>query len=214
MAATGSSSDTMVSPLAHELPRTRLAMWLPNVDTRCTATATLSTKESHDMSPTREPTQEIQQTVEEEEVVDAVPRFVDNARRLTEEPTTWVVRNFPGPYSAAHVLDVWPVEGAFRYIEIPYDVAAAAFKGFVVIDFETPELGHHFAAAWDGRFLTDIQRSPLRVRPGRIQGPLALLERFRGKNLQKLSNHRHLPLLFSGTLRLSTRDVLQSLFGQ
>lgn len=134
--------------------------------------------------------------------------------RLRPGQTTLIIHNFPPPFNPAHVLQVWPPDATFDYLEIPYHAVEMRFKGYILLNFPTPDLAQEFGRTWHGRVLNDIQRLPLNIGPANVQGIPALVERFRGKDIWRLHRHGHLPLFYDGLNRLNSQVVMREMLGR
>jgi len=131
---------------------------------------------------------------------------------LPQQGTTVIVWHLPERFDLACVLDLWPMDGTFNYLEVPFSASERCHKGRAIINFASCSMARRFVSKWKGRWVHGSQKEPLEVRLAHIQGLRRLLERFQGKNIQKLDSHGCLPLVCNGTTRLNTRDVLTMLF--
>mmetsp|Transcript_17940 Transcript_17940/g.37312 ORF Transcript_17940/g.37312 Transcript_17940/m.37312 type:complete len:223 (-) Transcript_17940:364-1032(-) len=136
------------------------------------------------------------------------------APSLPEQGTTVIVNHLPDRYDVTSVLKLWPADGTFNYLEVPFSASEKCYKGRAIIHFVTHELAMRFVNTWNGRWMHPSQRAPLEVSLARIQGLFTLILRFQGKDIQKLNKHGRLPLIFDGMKWLKTVDVFTMLFHQ
>mmetsp|Transcript_111305 Transcript_111305/g.325551 ORF Transcript_111305/g.325551 Transcript_111305/m.325551 type:complete len:239 (-) Transcript_111305:100-816(-) len=128
--------------------------------------------------------------------------------------TTVILWNLPDRCNLASVLKLWPVDGTFNYLEVPFSASEKCHKGRALFNFVSHEVAMRFVNEQNGRWVCESQTAPLEVCLARIQGLMMLLERFQGKNNQKLDDHGYLPMIFDGKKQLCTKDVLTMLFHQ
>lgn len=119
----------------------------------------------------------------------------------------------PDAISLAGALELWPIDGTFNYLEVPFSVSES-HKGRSVINFVSYDVAMRFVNTWNGKWVHQAQKQPLEIRLARIQGLRGLLQRFQGKDLQQLDSQGCLPLICNCTRRLNTQDVLAVLFDE
>jgi len=140
-------------------------------------------------------------------------RFLEDGVR-EQVNTTVFIRCFPGPFAKSFLFTLWPPDGSYNYMEIPFRASSGSFKGHVVINFVSAALAHQFFENWHGQYVHRTQPFPLNVTYSFIQGLPALLERFRSKDINRLAKHGHLPMLFHGTERVDFKYVARLLFNE
>jgi len=131
-----------------------------------------------------------------------------------KQGTTVIVWNLPDGYNVDSVLTLWPVDGTFNYLEVPFSASEKCYKGRVIINFVNREVAMRFVNTWNGRWMHHFQRAPLEMCLARVQGLMRLVQRFRHKDIQKLNRHDCLPMMWHGMKRLNTKDALTMLFHQ
>jgi len=129
-----------------------------------------------------------------------------------EQGTTIIVWNLPEELNLAGVLKLWPVDGTFNYLEVPFSASEKRHKGRALFNFVSEEAAMLFVSKWNRQWLHPSQKAPLEIRQAQIQGIQQLLFRFQGKDIDKLDHHGCLPLICDHTLRLNTKSLLTMLF--
>lgn len=125
-----------------------------------------------------------------------------------------IVWHLPNGYDLARVLKLWPLDGTFNYLEVPYSASERCLKGRAIINFVSRELATDFRSKWNGLWVHHSQEARLDICEAHVQGLGNLLERFLRKDITKLHNHGRLPLLCKGVKRLNTEEVLTMLFNE
>lgn len=123
--------------------------------------------------------------------------------------TTLVVRNVPRYYDLEGLLREWTPDGSFDLVHFPYNIKAKRRLGFCFINFISHRHALEFRRHWHARtFPGHDSSAELDINFAKLQGLPSILELFRGKKAELMTDTEILPATFSGTQRLDTRRLL------
>jgi len=152
-------------------------------------------------------------SVVEEEVPDQPsPNSHPRLRILQPAVTTLVVRNLPARFSPQKMLEVWPPDGTYNLLYVPYSMAKRSRLGFAFINMTSHEAAAEFMARWHGQKIVNergVKRLDIIVAD--TQGFMQNLEQLKASKIGKIRNQSYLPLLFLGTRKLDTQALLASM---
>jgi len=121
--------------------------------------------------------------------------------------TTLMVRNIPRRFTPEKLLEVWPVDGSYNLLHVPFNFQKQHRAGVAFINMVSHEAAVEFAAKWHGRKLANgggIKRLDIGV--AEVQGFEGNLRNLKGS---KIKNDIFLPIAFNGTERLDIKALLQ-----
>lgn len=150
----------------------------------------------------------------EEGLKDGVAAFpAAPMRPIGKSITTLVIQNLPGRYTQDDMLAMWPVDGTYDYLHVPYNLLQKRPLGYVFINFLTNELAVAFQRKWHGRSLpgSSSARKPLDVAAADIQGKQENLELIKSRKVNQLSKAGFLPIVLQNGLRLDSKAILNDL---
>jgi len=128
-------------------------------------------------------------------------------RALPPGVTTLVVRNIPGRLTPEKLLEVWPVDGSYNLLHVPFSFQKQRRSGIAFINMVSHQAAVEFAAKWHGRKLASIGGiKRLDVGVAEVQGFEGNLRHLKGS---KIKNDSFLPLAFNGTQRLDVKSLLE-----
>mmetsp|Transcript_41474 Transcript_41474/g.120000 ORF Transcript_41474/g.120000 Transcript_41474/m.120000 type:complete len:387 (-) Transcript_41474:451-1611(-) len=134
------------------------------------------------------------------------------ARPLAGGVTTLVVQNLPGRYTHEDLQEVWPLDGSYDYMHLPYNILQKRPLGYIFVNFVTHELAVAFQRRWHGKMLPNSRsRKPLDVAAAEVQGRLANLQLLKTRKLGQLEKVGFLPLVVDGTTMLDSKSILAEL---
>lgn len=143
------------------------------------------------------------------------PCFVAPMKPIAKGITTLVIQNLPGRYSQDDVLNIWPVDGTYDYMHVPYNLLQKRPLGYVFINFMTSDMAIEFQQNWHGKMLpgTCSNRKPLDVAAAEVQGRQANLELIKSRKIGQLGKAGFLPLVLQNGVRLDSKAILAELTG-
>jgi len=131
------------------------------------------------------------------------------ARILPPGITTIVVRNIPARFSQEKLLEVWPPDGSFNLLYLPYSFQRRRRSGIGFINMVSHEAAVEFTARWHGQKLADIGGAKrLDVGVADVQGFAGNLKHLKTSNIGRISNEYFLPVAFKGTKKLDFKALL------
>jgi len=152
-------------------------------------------------------------SVVEEEVPDQPsPNSHPRLRILPPVVTTLVVRNLPARFSPQKLLEVWPPDGTYNLLYVPYNMVNRSRLGFAFINMTSHEAAAEFMARWHGQKLVNergVKRLDIIV--AETQGFMQNLQRLKASKIDKIRNETYLPLLFLGKRKLDSQALLASM---
>jgi len=148
----------------------------------------------------------------QEQTTEAFPARDAGRPTIPKQGTTLIVWHLPDTLNLAGVLKLWPVDGTFNYLEVPFSASEKCHKGRALVNFVSRKVAMRFMTRWNGQWVHRSQQEPLEIRVANLQRLRNLLPRFQNKDIEKLDRHGCLPLICDGMRRLNTKDVLTMLF--
>lgn len=132
---------------------------------------------------------------------------------LQPNATTLLVKNIPTWLrTPKRIMQKWAPDGTYDYLEVPFNAREGSYKACAILNFTSHEHAVAFASQWHGVFLDPEMDEPMTIDVAKHQGVYAnLLHRYRGKDIDRLHRHQHLPLLWDRGMRTNTRQVLQDM---
>jgi len=128
-------------------------------------------------------------------------------RALPPGVTTLMVRNIPGRFTPETLLEVWPVDGSYNLLHMPFNFQKQRRAGIAFINMVSHEAAVEFAANWHGRKLANVGGiKRLDIGVAEVQGFEGNLRNLKGS---KIKNEIFLPIAFNGTERLDIKALLQ-----
>jgi len=126
--------------------------------------------------------------------------------------TTVVVQNLSGRYSREDVMQVWPIDGTYDYMHMPYNLLQKRPLGYVFFNFVTHELAVAFQQKWHGKVLpASGGRKALEVGPAEVQGRRGNLELIKSRKLGQMEKAGFLPLVWRGGALLDSKQIAEEL---
>lgn len=141
-----------------------------------------------------------------------LPAPLKPVRPLPPCTTTLLVRNIPARFNQERLLEVWPTDGTFNFLYLPFHASSARWPaGHAFVNFMAPELALAFQEQWHGhRLCMDSRRTKeLKITAAPVQGVCDNLEVLLRRDFAKLGKQANLPALFYGTCRVNTKEVLR-----
>jgi len=130
-------------------------------------------------------------------------------RTLPPGVTTIVVRNVPARFTQEQLLQLWPPDGTYDLIYLPYSMKRQSRSGLVFINMVSHEAALSFAATWHGHKIPNvIGAKRLHIGVAEVQGFIGNLKHFKASNIARMRCERFLPVAFKGTQRLDFRSLL------
>jgi len=128
-------------------------------------------------------------------------------RALPPGVTTLMVRNIPARFTPEKLLEVWPVDGSYNLLHMPFNFQKQRRAGIAFVNMVSHEAAVEFAAKWHGRKLANVGGiKRLDIGAAEVQGFEGNLRNFKGS---KIKNDIFLPIAFNGTERLDIKALLQ-----
>jgi len=131
-------------------------------------------------------------------------------RILPPEATTITMTNIPARLSPEDLLKVWPPDGTYNLMYIPYSIRRKSRCGIAIINMTSHVAAVEFMAKWQGHTLVPNMRgrSCLDMKPARIQGFMNNLLHLKSSKVDRLQKEERLPLVFMGTRKLDVKALL------
>lgn len=114
--------------------------------------------------------------------------------------TTIVIRNVPARYTQDRLLEVWPPDGSYNFLYLPYSVRQKRGSGYVFINFCTHQAACDFWQKVQGTRLSGCEHlKSLDVATADVQGLENNLRYWGDRKLNRINNANFLPIVFQGT---------------
>jgi len=138
----------------------------------------------------------------------------ERMRILPPGVTTIVVRNVPARLSQKQLLQLWPPDGTYDLMYLPYSMRKQSRSGLVFVNMVTHEAALNFTAKWHGHKIANVVGAKrLRIGVAEVQGFVGNLQHFKASNVGRMHNEELLPVAFKGTQRLDFKSLLAGLQG-
>jgi len=134
--------------------------------------------------------------------------------------TTVVVHNIPPICTQEDIIALWPNDGTYNFLHMPFNVRQRRSAGYAFVNFVAESHADAFRRGWHGRCAhPQLCRDPsakaalpLSVEPARIQGFRANIENAKRGKVTSITNPRYMPAIFSGSARVDFHAAL-ALYG-
>jgi len=114
-------------------------------------------------------------------------------------------------YTQERLLLEWRPDGTFDFLYLPFSFTERRSKGYVFINFVTPEGAFAFQRQWHGRYLSDTRHYNKYLDIASAGSSVAEhLEKLSSK-ISTLNARGHAPAIFRGTRRLNIFDVMHGI---
>lgn len=124
------------------------------------------------------------------------------------EVTTLVVFNIPWFYKMEELLEAWPPDGRYDYLNILYNFDARHNVGYGFINFTEHAHAVQFVERWHGRLLPKQKCGKrLQTVPARNQGLRENLARLSLRDLEEMAQARVSPIVFLGGERVDPLEA-------
>jgi len=133
-------------------------------------------------------------------------------RMLPPGVTTIVVRNVPARISQEQLLKLWPPDGTYDLMYLPYSVQRQHRSGLVFINMTSHEAALNFAAKWHGHKIASVRGvKRLDIGVAEVQGFIGNLKHLKRSKIARMHNEQFLPVAFEGKQKLDFRSLLAGL---
>jgi len=133
-------------------------------------------------------------------------------RMLPPGITTIVVRNIPARLSQDQLLQLWPPDGTYDLMYLPYSFQTNRRSGLVFINMVSHEAALNFAAKWHGHKIAHVSGiKRLDIGVATVQGFVENLKYLKASNIARMHNERFLPVAFKGTQKLDFKSLVAGL---
>jgi len=113
--------------------------------------------------------------------------------------TTLVIRNVPSRYTKENLLHLWPPDGTFDFLYLPFNRKQRRTAGYLFMNFTSHDAAVAFYKKWHGKQLHDQGTArKLSIRAAEIQGLEENLRHLIDANVHQNTNPKYLPIVFSG----------------
>jgi len=151
----------------------------------------------------------------EEQIVNHQPSPTANTKPVRVLPpgvTTLVVRNVPARLSQEQLLQLWPPDGTYDLMYVPYSFKKQRRGGLVFINMVSHEAAINFATKWHGNKIPNISGAKrLDIGVADVQGFIGNLKHLKQSKIARMHNEQFLPVAFQGTQRLDFKPLLAQL---
>lgn len=135
-----------------------------------------------------------------------------------EPDTTFMVKNLPVACTQSQLIKIWPPQGSYDYLYVPYNTLRQCGCGYCFINFTSPEAARCFLSRWSGRYLPHLRRvKPLSLIPAETQGFHNQIVRLHSRGLFSVTPERSkvgelvLPAVFRGASKLDFWEVASAM---
>jgi len=151
----------------------------------------------------------------EEQISNQQPPPKTSSERMRTLPpgvTTIVVRNVPARFSQEQLLQLWPPDGTYDLMYLPYSMQKQRRSGLVFINMVAHEAALDFTAKWHGHKIENVVGAKrLHIGVAEVQGFVGNLQHLKASNVARMRNEKLLPVAFKGTQRLDFKSLLVGL---
>jgi len=152
----------------------------------------------------------------EEQISNQQPPVQTNSskpmRTLPPGVTTIVVRNVPARFSQEQLLQLWPPNGTYDLMYLPYSYQRQRRSGLVFINMTSHEAALNFVAKWHGHKIENVSGAKrLDIGVAAVQGFMMNLKHLKASNIARVRNEQFLPVAFNGTQQLDFKSLLNGL---
>jgi len=131
------------------------------------------------------------------------------ARILPHGTTTIVVRNIPARFSQEGLLQLWPADGKYNLMYVPFNFQMRRRSGMAIINMISCESAAQFTATWHGqKLLQGRSGKGLDIGAAVHQGFIENLKYLKKLNVSKIRNNDFLPMAFKGARQLDIKALL------
>jgi len=126
--------------------------------------------------------------------------------------TTLMVRNLPIRFTQDMLLNLWPNNGTYDLLYLPFNFRTKKNLGFAFINFVTPEFASDFRQRWHKKSSGPDEfpsYSNLDVIYAEVQGRLATLKQVSKRNKCRIRNVYFQPAIFVGDSRISMDEFME-----
>lgn len=132
----------------------------------------------------------------------------------SDDFVTLLVRNIPARFSHADLVHIWPPEGCYNLIYMPYSFKYGRTTGCAFVNFLSHEAAVSFYRRWQGERLVQAKGKRLSFAVADLQGFSANLTRLvSSEKIYRMKNASHLPVVFdSHGTPVDIRSLMGSCF--
>jgi len=151
----------------------------------------------------------------EEHILTYQPPAEANSKPVRVFPpgvTTLVVRNVPARLSQEQLLQLWPPDGTYDLMYLPYSFNKQSRGGLVFINMVSNEAAINFATKWHGNKIPNIRGvKRLDVGVANVQGFIGNLKHLKASNIARMHKEQYLPAAFNGAQKVDFKSLLAQL---
>jgi len=126
--------------------------------------------------------------------------------------TTLVVRNVPSRYTKEDLLHLWPPDGTFDFLYLPFNRKQRRTAGYLFMNFTSHDAAVAFYKEWHGKQLHEEGPArKLSIRAAEIQGLEENLRHLIDANVHQNTNPKYLPSVFSGVHELLFTELVEQM---
>jgi hypothetical protein len=156
----------------------------------------------------------------------AKPRMQANARPNVDVPnqkldpssnvlTTVIVQNIPKSYTQPMLLEVWPPDGTYDFLYLPFSFNEKCNFGYAFMNFVTHEDAKCFINAWRNQSLLErdgygqqIEGLSLSIDFASLQGRDKIIHRLLKSKARRIKNVNYQPVIFNGMQRVDFQKYM------
>lgn len=120
--------------------------------------------------------------------------------------TTLMIRNIPARCSVQDLLDMWPPNGSYDLLHLPFSAKQHRPSGYAFVNFTSYEAAVAFRQCWNGTLLEKGGKSKrLSIMASATQG---FEENILRCGSASIASERYVPVVFNGAAKLDFQAVL------
>lgn len=129
-----------------------------------------------------------------------------------DEKTTLMVRNVPRMYTLEKMVEMWPCDGSYDILYLPYNCSIQRNLSYAFINFTSPAAAETFRRKWQkARLPGSLGKTPLSVSYADVQGYKNNLKQFHKKRVVRNKMEQCQPIILDGGRRIGLTEALQKL---
>jgi len=107
---------------------------------------------------------------------------------------------------------LWPPDGTYDLMYLPYSFQRQRRSGLVFINMISHGAALNFAAKWHGHKIASVRGAKrLHIGVAEVQGFMGNLKHLKRSNIARMHNEQFLPVAFKGTQKLDFKSLLAGL---
>lgn len=123
--------------------------------------------------------------------------------------TTILVRNIPARLSYEQLLRLWPPDGTYNLMYLPFNFESRRRCGHAIINMTSYEAAVNFISKWHGEKLVTCSRAKrLNIGVAPVQGFFENLRQLKKRSVSQLRQNEFLPMAFIGTQQMDIKALL------